>query len=294
MNEDKAEIEALSVQLLALASRLEDDGQLNLAKLARSSAQALLVKAAWRSSHQPAAAAAEETLLEALSRAAMLMENPQLASLAQAGVSARQAGRLPLIADVPNPFVCRTCGHLRFGASGEDCPSCGARSPTFQEFLPTYWLTALDPFQALENLRSTPAAVAAMLEGKAPAALEQVPEPGAWNVRQILTHLRDAEGVLNFRLGLLLENENPLLEAAAVFEWAARDEDQPGGSQQILTEYVASRQKTLQMLESIQPNDWRRSGFHQEFGPVTVQQQASYFAVHEITHLPHLEETLRQ
>ncbi|MCK6623765.1 MAG: hypothetical protein DPW09_36045 [Anaerolineae bacterium] len=35
-------------------------------------------------------------------------------------------------------------------------------------------------------------------------------------------------------------------------------------------------------------SDWRRTGQHEEFGPVPLRQQVSYFASHEITHLPQM------
>ena len=38
---------------------------------------------------------------------------------------------------------------------------------------------------------------------------------------------------------------------------------------------------------------WWCHGWHEEFGDVTLLQQASYFALHEITHLPKIQE-LRQ
>jgi len=35
--------------------------------------------------------------------------------------------------------------------------------------------------------------------------------------------------------------------------------------------------------------DWWRTGEHEEFGTVTLRQQVSYFAAHELTHLPQIE-----
>lgn len=46
---------------------------------------------------------------------------------------------------------------------------------------------------------------------------------------------------------------------------------------------------TVARLEKLPLDGWERAGVHQEFGPVTLRQQASYFAVHEITHLPQME-----
>lgn len=198
-------------------------------------------------------------------------------------------GRLPLIDETPHPYVCRTCGHIVLNPPAEKCPICGAWPPTFKQFLPVYWLDALEPFAALERLHQTPLDVAALLEGLSEKALSQPPEDGGWAIRNIVSHLRDAQGVLSFRLSLLLEQENPSLESKAVFEWATKEEEHPPTSQEIFDTYRASRQETLVRLESIPLSDWWRTGQHEEFGTVTLRQQVSYFGSHEITHLPQIE-----
>jgi uncharacterized damage-inducible protein DinB len=150
-------------------------------------------------------------------------------------------------------------------------------------------LDALEPFAALETLHQTPLDVAALLAGLSEEALSQPPADGGWAIRNIVSHLRDAEGVLSFRLSLLLEQEHPLLESKAVFEWATKEEEHPPTTQEIFDTYRASRQETIAKLESIPLSDWWRTGQHEEFGPVTLRQQVSYFAAHEITHLPQIE-----
>jgi hypothetical protein len=89
-----------------------------------------------------------------------------------------------------------------------------------------------------------------------------VPENGGWNIRNAVSHLRDAQGVMEFRIQLMIEQDNPRLESKAVFEWAADE-------------------KSLK--------DWWRTGEHEEFGTLTIMQQVSYFATHEITHFPQIE-----
>ena len=119
-------------------------------------------------------------------------------------------------------------------------------------------------------------------------------EDGGWAIRNIVSHLRDAQGVLRFRLDLLLEQENPSLESKAVFEWATKEEDQPPTTREIFDLYRASRQETIAKLESIPLRDWWRTGEHEEFGTVTLRQQVSYFGSHEITHLPQIESLRNQ
>jgi hypothetical protein len=88
---------------------------------------------------------------------------------------------------------------------------------------------------------------------------------------------------------LLAWEAHPLLAAKAVWSWAKDEEDHPPSTLAILAEYKATRAKILSRLECLPLTDWWRTGQHEEFGVVSLKQQASYFASHEITHLPQIE-----
>jgi len=275
--------------LLALAAKLEGEGQYNIAKLARAVAEALTRQAAFKialPSEKYKLANEIELAVVALSR--FDMDENLLAALKR-GAAIMAEGRLPLINETPHPYVCRTCGHIVLNTPAEKCPTCGAWPTTFRRFLPVYWLDALEPFAALERLRQTPLDVAALLEGLSEKVLSQPTEDGGWAIRNIVSHLRDAQGVLSFRLNSLLEQENPSLESKAVFEWATVEKEHPPITQEIFDTYMTSRQETTTKLESIPLSDWWRTGQHEEFGTVTLRQQVSYFGSHEITHLPQIE-----
>lgn len=277
------------IHLLALAARLEGEGQYNLAKLARAAADSLGRQAAY----QDALPAGKEGLAAEVERAAAALSHlemdTELLEAFRRGAAAMAEGRLPLIHEVPHPYVCRTCGQVSLGEVRERCPICGAWPATFQWFAPVYWLDALDPPGALARLRQTPLEVATLVERLSEETMTRQPEDGGWAISNIVAHLRDAQGVLSFRLDLLLKEDHPLLEAKAVFEWANRRDDRAPTTHEVLETYTASRAATLATLERIPLADWWRTGFHQEFGVVSLKQQVSYFASHELTHLPTLD-----
>lgn len=165
------------------------------------------------------------------------------------------------------------------------CTVCGAFPATFQRFQPVYWLDDLNPMEALAQLRSTPEIVTGILAGLSEARLAQPADDGGWSMRQVVAHLRDAEGVLNARIRLMTEQDNPLLESLAVFAWASSEENRPPTTTEIFDSYRDSRRDTIILLEALSPWDWWRAGRHAEFGEVTILQQASYFSAHEQTHL---------
>lgn len=275
--------------LLTLASRLEGEGQYNLAKLARASVDALGRRSAFqydKSGEKPDLVNEIQEVVKTLSE--MGFEEPLLAALWR-GATALAEGRIPSITETPHPFVCRTCGRLVVGTVEKKCPTCGAWPETFQWFAPIYWLDALDPSAALEELSQTPLEVAVLLEGLSEQAMTQKPSEGGWAIRNIIIHMRDAQDVLDYRLELFSKDEHPVLEAKAVWSWAKNEAESPPSTLEIFAEYKATRKKILAVLESLPLADWWRTGRHGEFGEVSIKQQVSYFASHEITHLPQIE-----
>jgi RNA polymerase subunit RPABC4/transcription elongation factor Spt4 len=282
------------VDFLSLALRLESEGQYNLAKLARAAVDSLGRQAAYQQTMQAGKIelpAELDRLTQELSR--LDADEGLLVALSR-GAAALADGRLPLIHETPHPYVCRTCGHVAMGEAKVKCPTCGARVETFQWFAPIYWLEAFNPQTAVKKLRQTPGEVAALLAGLPEQALTQPAQDGGWAVRNILAHLRDAQGVLDFRLDLFAKEEHPLLESQAVFSWATREEEKPPTALEIFASYTAGREKILARLDELPYQAWQRTGFHDEFGSVSIQQQVSYFACHELTHLPQLERLRQQ
>jgi hypothetical protein len=152
-----------------------------------------------------------------------------------------------------------------------------------------YWLVALDPPAALETLRQTPLKVASLLDGLSEQDMDLQAPDGGWTLRNVLTHLRDAQSVLEYRLELFQKEEHPVLASKAVFAWATREEERRPTPLEVFAEYRATRSAILSRLEGLPLADWWRTGQHEEFGSVSLKQQVSYFASHELTHFPQIE-----
>ena len=173
------------LHLLALASKLEGEGQYNIAKLTRAAADSLSRRAAWELDLPSDKA----SLAREVERSAALLDDADLATALRKGAFALIEGQLPLIHETPHPYVCRTCGHLTLAAPPEKCPDCGAWGGTFQWFPPVYWLEALDPPAALERLRQTPLEGDSLLEGLSEEAMTHQPVDGGWGIRIIVSHM---------------------------------------------------------------------------------------------------------
>ncbi len=285
---------ATLIRLLTLASRLEDEGHYNLAGLARAAADAMGRRAAYQAATASTAPGLVEEITQAASALARAGANEDLLTALHRGAEAIAAGRVATIAETPHAHVCRTCGHLTIGPPKDHCPSCGAWPRTFQWFAPNYWFDALDPFAAIEQLRQTPSDVAVLLEGLSEREMAHNPREGQWAIRNVVTHLRDAQEVLDYRLDLFAAGERPVLASKAVWTWATREEERQPVTREIFEDYQATRRKILARLEALPLAEWWRTGFHEEFGEVSLRQQVSYFASHELTHLPQIARLRQQ
>lgn len=67
----------------------------------------------------------------------------------------------------------------------------------------------------------------------------------------------------------------------------------PPSTREIFEAYLSTRREVIAKLETIPLADWWRTGQHEEFGIVSIKQQASYFAAHELTHLPPIERLVK-
>ncbi|MCC7161956.1 MAG: DinB family protein [Anaerolineae bacterium] len=274
---------------LATARGLEEEGQYGLAKYARASAEAVARRAAYHAS----IANDRETLVKhtaQMEREMTALEVPtEIREALGRGRAAMETGKLTLFKDTPNPYLCRTCGNLVLGTPTAICAVCGAHPRTFLKYMPNYWFDDMDPFELLEWMRTTPHILAGLLEGLTEEQMTRQPADGGWSIHQAITHYRDTQDVMAFRVNLILDKDNPPLESLAIFEWAGKEQEKPATTREIYDAYSKSRNESIATLENIPLKAWWRMGQHQEFGPLTLRQQVSYFIAHEITHLPQIE-----
>lgn len=293
MTTHQAEWQDTLVHLFALAARLEGEGQYNLAKLTRAAADSSCRRETYPLDIHGDTDKLTVEVRKAIDALSRLNMSADLLSALKQGAEFMAQGKLSPITVTPHPYVCRACGYIALAPPTEPCPTCGAWAETFQKFMPNYWFDALQPEAAREHLRQTPLVVEKLIAGLSDDAMNQPPSDGGWAIRNTLSHLRDAQGVLDFRVDLFLKEAHPILESKAVFAWAKNESERPPSPRDIFETYRVSRAETLRKLESFAPSDWERLGEHEEFGTVTLRQQVSYFAAHEPTHLSQIRALTR-
>jgi hypothetical protein len=136
----------------------------------------------------------------------------------------------------------------------------------------------------LERYRSGTADVEAALAGATDAELDRPPAgTESWTAREVAHHLADSEATAYIRLRRLLAEESPLITAYDEPEWARRlHYDRPIASS--LAVLAAVRAASLELLESLRPDEWARSGTHSESGSYSVDDWLRIYADHSHDH----------
>lgn len=271
-------------ELQRLARAATDLGHYNLAKLL-SAAHASISNRALQTASLPktdrALAGALQAVLPSLIESDL---DPALLDLIQRAADTIAGGQLVLYPDSPPVWVCRACGAIALRAAPDICPACGAGQLTFQYFPPAYYLEPVPIDDLMAQLARTPDWLDATLADLSPAQIGRQVDgtEGAWSLLEAAGHLLDAQDLIAHRVRLFMTEAAPDLNAKAVWQMG---EASALSAAEIAARFRGSRAAMLRQLQSAAPNDWQRIGHHTEFGPVTLQQQCSYFAKHEQWHM---------
>lgn len=265
--------------LVALATELEKEGQYNAAKLLRAAATAAVTRESTRL-EVPRAPAGQADLLEQWANR-LDDHASSLAAPMRSAADAIRSGTVPVYDETPDPHVCRICGLVRTEPFTGPCEDCGRWPTTAERVRAIYWLRASTPPEAINRLSETPETIESILEAGDPSA----PGPdGGWSAHQTLEHLHNAQGVFRGRIDQLVAGGEPELESIMV--WTMDGEST--STNDLFAAYLSLRTDIIELLSSVSPEAWWNAGSHEEFGRVTLAEQASYFANHEPTHLTQL------
>jgi len=275
-------IDLYALQRLARAAT--DLGHYNLAKLLASAATSLTNRSLYVESLPKtdqdfvAAVAAIEPMLAAANL------DPDLLELIQQARSIIAANKLILYPDAPPIYVCRVCGETARGDPPDQCPHCGAGRLVFQHFPAAFYLEPVPIDELLDQLARTPDWLEHTVNDLTPDQLtRQVGGvEGEWSLIEAAGHLLDTQDLIAHRVKLFMEHESPNLNAKAMWQTV---ESASLSAHEIAAKFRQSRDAMLAQLRSAPPDRWTRLGQHTEFGPVTLQQQCSYFAKHEQWHM---------
>ena len=145
-------------------------------------------------------------------------------------------------------------------------------------------MTSNERAELIERYRAGAAAVEAAVAGITGADLDRRPAgDGEWTAREVIHHLADSESMAYIRLRRLIAEDDPLIQGYDEPEWARRlHYDRP--IEPSLAVLTAVRAASLQLLESLSPTEWARTGTHTESGPYSVEGWLRIYAAHPTEH----------
>ncbi len=261
-----------------------DQGHYNLACLLKAAAASIVTRTLTAESLPKTDRALADDLAALLPQLHAAQLDPELLALIDRARATLTAGDLILYDDAPPIWVCRACGQVALRTVPDHCPQCGAGWLIFESFPATFYLEPLPVLVILDQFARTPDWLAALIEGVSNAQAAQSIDgvEGAWSLHEAIGHILDTQELIAQRVTLFMQSESPNLMAAAM--WGQVESARLTVAEMLMW-FRESRAAMLAVLQAAPDATWLRVGQHTEFGPVTLQQQCSYFAKHEQWHM---------
>jgi hypothetical protein len=140
---------------------------------------------------------------------------------------------------------------------------------------------------------ATPAKLARLLKGVAPAKLRKRPALAKWSVQEILLHMADTEIVAGFRIRMILGKPGTPLAGFDQDDWVVAGNYSKRDVRTALAQFTALRAANLALLETLSPDQWEHSGVHAERGEESVETIVRMMAGHDVNHMGQIERILK-
>lgn len=121
------------------------------------------------------------------------------------------------------------------------------------------------------------------------------PTPDAWSLVEIICHLRDVEREVHRpRFQVLAETENPFISGVDADQWAEPRDYFHQDGRAALADFIAARQETLALLQSLPDEAWPREARHAFFGQTTLHELLYLVIQHDRVHWQQIKLNLAQ
>jgi hypothetical protein len=130
------------------------------------------------------------------------------------------------------------------------------------------------------------------LVGITEADLDRPQPRDEWTARQIVHHLADSESMAYIRLRRLIAEDEPIIHGYDEPEWARRLHYERAIEASVAV-VRAVRSASLQLLATLTPAEWARTGTHSESGPYSVGRWLETYADHTHDHADQIRRARR-
>ena len=111
------------------------------------------------------------------------------------------------------------------------------------------------------------------------------PYEGKWTPNEIIGHLTDTEWVYGYRLRLILSEDDPPIVGTRQDSWVASLRYNEREPSELVEIFRTLRALNLDVWRRMSPEDFKRSGRHNERGPEPLSTMLPMLAGHDLSHL---------
>ena len=146
------------------------------------------------------------------------------------------------------------------------------------------------------KLNESRTALFALLDGLSPEQWQTTvfSEGDAWTVSSVLAHLVESEQGMSIHVHKIRKGEPTIPDNFDLERWNAGLTQRTGdvAPDELMTRAIATRAKTLEMMDSLNDHEWELTGRHPSRGEITVAQYYETIHAHETMHLQDLRAAL--
>jgi len=144
------------------------------------------------------------------------------------------------------------------------------------------------------DISQTPLALRAAVEGLSQPQLDTPYRDGGWTVRQVVHHVPDSHMNAYIRFKLALTEDEPTIKPYAEDRWAELADTKSTPIEVSLVMLDCLHQRWVELLRSLDANDWKRQFRHPEMGVVALEKNVALYSWHGRHHVAHVTELRRQ
>ncbi len=113
-----------------------------------------------------------------------------------------------------------------------------------------------------------------------------------WSVVEVICHLRDVDERMLERMRMMRDLDKPRLASYDENQWARERKYMETRLQVAFAGFERNRAEYLRELQRLTPEQWERGGTHEEYGRITIINQAIHLIAHDTLHAAQIAEQL--
>jgi hypothetical protein len=151
---------------------------------------------------------------------------------------------------------------------------------------------SIDRTEMLDKLNRAPVRLERLIEDHPDDLLCQAGDGGGWGAVEIMAFLRDWDVVIDDRLSVMLEEDNPEFEEEDPDLWSIERDYHAEIPDAVLAEFRTGREHLVERLTSLSDEAWSRTGHMPNGSLMTIEDLVAGLVEHDQEHLGRLRDML--